>query len=58
MSSYLNSAHHRYWRVFRVLRLPITLIGTVIASYIGFAITILGNSYINGTTDGSGVSHT
>jgi hypothetical protein len=33
------------------------LIGTVIASYIGFALTILENSYINGTTDGTGVSH-
>jgi hypothetical protein len=35
---YVNPAHQRYWRIFRMMRTPITLIGLLLASYISFDI--------------------
>ena len=36
VAKFVNPAHRRYWRVFRPLRLPITLLGGLIGSIITF----------------------
>ncbi|KAH8902101.1 hypothetical protein BR93DRAFT_887864 [Coniochaeta sp. PMI_546] len=40
VARYVNPAHQRYWRVMRVMRRPITIIGTVITAYISFTFLI------------------
>jgi len=42
-SRYINPAHHRYWRVFRQLRKPITVTGGTVICYIAFSICINNN---------------
>jgi hypothetical protein len=36
VARYVNPAHHRYWRVFRTMRLPVTMLGTIIAAYVAY----------------------
>jgi hypothetical protein len=36
VARYVNPAHQRYWRVMRIMKRPITLVGLIIASYISF----------------------
>jgi hypothetical protein len=35
-AKYLNSAHRKYWRVFKALRWPLTVVGAVVVSWIAF----------------------
>ena len=36
VARYVNSAHRRYWRVFRTLKWPYTLLGGVVGGFISF----------------------
>jgi len=36
ISSYINPAHQRYWRIFRALRKPVVLLGCISGSYTSF----------------------
>ena len=38
VASYVNSAHKKYWRVFRTMRLPVTLLACAIVGFISFTI--------------------
>ncbi|KAB5518871.1 hypothetical protein GE09DRAFT_977795 [Coniochaeta sp. 2T2.1] len=46
VARYVNPAHQRYWRVFRVLHRPITIIGLVVTAYISFTFLINGNELL------------
>ncbi|KAK3693238.1 hypothetical protein B0T22DRAFT_420432 [Podospora appendiculata] len=46
VSRYFNPAHRRYWRVFRAMRRPVTLIGFLVASYISFDILVSNNALL------------
>lgn len=50
---YVNPAHHRYWRIWRVLRKPITALGTQIIGLIAFyaCINLNDDLYINDTKE-------
>ncbi|KAK0710046.1 hypothetical protein B0T26DRAFT_653339 [Lasiosphaeria miniovina] len=43
VARYVNPAHARYWRIIRVMRKPITVIGFVVASYATFEKFIVFN---------------
>lgn len=36
VSKYINPAHRRYWKVFRFMKWPITILGCTIGSYIAY----------------------
>lgn len=36
LSKYINPAHRRYWKVFRFMKWPITLLGGTIGSYLSY----------------------
>ena len=38
VAGYVNSAHKKYWRVFRVMRLPVTLLASAISGFAAFYI--------------------
>ncbi|KAK1572789.1 putative serine/threonine-protein kinase [Colletotrichum navitas] len=46
MARYLNSAHQRYWRVFKFMRRPIAFLGTTLVTYIFFAACINENELL------------
>jgi len=41
VAGWVNPAHRKYWRVFRALRNPVTFVGSVIGSYVSFALVSL-----------------
>ncbi|UKZ57099.1 hypothetical protein TrVGV298_010951 [Trichoderma virens] len=43
IARYVNSAHQRYWRVFKFMRRPICFLGTTIIAYVFFEAAIVGN---------------
>ncbi|KAK2058302.1 putative serine/threonine-protein kinase [Colletotrichum caudatum] len=43
MARYLNSAHQRYWRVFKFMRRPVGFLGTTLVTYIFFAALLAVN---------------
>ncbi|KAK3332798.1 hypothetical protein B0T19DRAFT_482982 [Cercophora scortea] len=46
VSRYVNPAHRRYWRVFRAMRRPVTLIGFLVSSYISFSVLVYNNDLL------------
>ncbi|KZL71182.1 mechanosensitive ion channel [Colletotrichum tofieldiae] len=46
IARYTNSAHQRYWRVFKFMRRPIAFLGTTIVTYIFFAACINENELL------------
>ena len=38
VAKFVNPAHRRYWRTLRPLRLPITLLGAILGSYVTFSL--------------------
>ncbi|KAK1995243.1 putative serine/threonine-protein kinase [Colletotrichum falcatum] len=46
MARYLNSAHQRYWRVFKFMRRPVAFLGTTLVTYIFFAACINENELL------------
>ncbi|KAF2149102.1 hypothetical protein K461DRAFT_316011 [Myriangium duriaei CBS 260.36] len=55
VARYVNPAHQRYWRVFRVMRRPVTLLGLDIVAYLALAAFVTYNgdlaAYIDKDSD-------
>ncbi|MCJ1402346.1 hypothetical protein MMC11_005566 [Xylographa trunciseda] len=54
IAGFVNPAHQKYWRVFRDLNLPVTLLGAMIVSWVAFSGFINLNPLIHTDPDASG----
>ena len=43
VAGYVNPAHRKYWRVFRVMKNPVTFLGAIVASYVSFTYVGFGS---------------